>query len=358
MRETTTTRRLRAAGRLVGWRAVRRVALAALAALAAWPPGRLAAQAPIRIRLGTMAPQGTSYHRILQQMAERWRTASAGRVQVTVYAGTMGSEAELVRRMRVEQLQAAALTAVGLQEIDPAVNALGQLPMMFRSFDEFEYVRGRLEPIITRRLAERGFVVLFWADAGWVRFFTKRPAQRVEDFRRLKVFVTSGETEQFDMMRQSGFQPVALEWTDALTALRTGMIDAVPTIPYFALAMQFHTAAPYMLAIDWAPLAGATIISRRTWESLPPETQAALRAAAAEAGREFLARGRAESDSAVAAMQRRGLTILPLTAAQEADWRTTAEQLYPRIRGSMVPADMFDEVVRILAEYRSRQGTR
>src|SRR3990172_12638165 len=171
MRETTTTRRLRAAGRLVGWRAVRRVVLAALAALAAWPPGRLAAQAPIRIRLGTMAPQGTSYHRILQQMAERWRTASAGRVQVTVYAGTMGSEAELVRRMRVEQLQAAALTAVGLREIDLAVSAMGQMPMMFRSLDELDYVRSRLEPVIDRRLAERGFVVLFWADAGWVRFF-------------------------------------------------------------------------------------------------------------------------------------------------------------------------------------------
>jgi TRAP-type C4-dicarboxylate transport system substrate-binding protein len=309
------------------------------------------------VRLGTLAPQGTSYHRILQQMAERWRTATNGRVQVTVYAGTMGSEAELVRRMRVEQLQAAALTAVGLQEIDPAVNALGQMPMMFHTFAEFEYVRARLEPILTRRLAERGFVVLFWADAGWVRFFTKQPAQRIEDFRRLKVFVTSGETEQFDIMRQSGFQPVSLEWTDALTALRTGMIDAVPTIPYFALSMQFHTAAPYMLAIDWAPLAGATIISRRAWESLPPETQAELREAAAEAGRQFRARGRVESDSAVGAMQRRGLTILPVTPAQEAEWRTAIERLYPRIRGSIVPADMFDEVVRILAEYRSRSGT-
>lgn len=356
MRETTTR------GRQGGWAATRRVAWRSVPALvavllAADPPSRpLLAQAPIRIRLGTLAPQGTSYHRILQQMGERWRTASNGRIQVTVYAGTMGSEAELVRRLRVAQLQAAALTAVGLHDIDPGVNAMGQMPLLFHSLEEFAYVRERLEPLLTRRLADHGFVVLFWGDAGWVRFFIKQPAQRIDDFRRLKMFVTSGETEQFDLMRSEGFQPVALEWTDALTALRTGMIDAVPTIPYYALAMQLNTAAPYMLAINWAPLAGATIISRRTWESIPAELQAELRAAAEEAGRQFRERGRAESDSAVAAMQRRGLTVLTLTPAQEAEWRATVERLYPRIRGTLVPADMFDEVQRIVAEYRSRPG--
>ncbi|MDO8667072.1 MAG: TRAP transporter substrate-binding protein DctP, partial [Gemmatimonadales bacterium] len=194
---------------------------------------------PLRIRLGTLAPQGTSYHRILQEMGERWRVATNGRVQLTVYAGTMGSELELVRRMRLGQLQAATLTVVGLREIDRAVGALQQMPMMFRTLDEVEYVRSRLEPVLARRLAERGFVVLFWADAGWVRYFTRRPAVHPDDFKRLKIFVTAGDNEQFDLMRSSGFSPVSLDWSDALTALQTGMIDAVPTIPYFAQSMQF-----------------------------------------------------------------------------------------------------------------------
>ena len=334
-------------------------AITVAAALGLAPCAASAQGAPVRIRLGTLVPQGTSYHHILQAMGERWRAATNGQVQLTVYAGTMGSEVELVRRMRLGQLQAATLTGVGIGDIDPAIGALQEIPMMFRTMEEFDYVRAQLEPELARRLAERGFVVLFWADAGWVRFFTRRPAVRPDDFKRLKIFVTAGDNQQFDLMRSAGFSPVFLDWSDALTGLQTGMIDAVPTIPFFALSMQFNTVADNMLEVNWLPLVGATIISRRTWDALSPEAQAALHAAAAEAGRQFQERGRAESDSSVAAMKRRGLTVIPLPPAAEAEWRTMSESFYPRIRGTLVPADMFDEVARLLAAHRAaRPGAR
>lgn len=312
-----------------------------------------------RIRLGTLAPQGTSYHRILQGMGERWRSGTSGRVDLTVYAGTMGSEAELVRRMRLGQLQAATLTVTGLQELDPSVTALQLMPMMFRSLEELAFVKSRLEPMLARRLEERGWIVLFWADAGWVRFFSRQSAQRPDDFRRLKIFVTAGSREQFDLMRSAGFNPVSLEWTNALTSLQTGMVDVIPTIPFFALSLQFHTVARYMIELNWVPLVGATVISKRTWDALSAADQAALRAAALEAGTTFQARGRAEGDSAVTAMQRRGLTVVPVPPTIEAEWRAASERLHPQIRGTMVPAETFDEVLRLLAEYRSsRPGAR
>lgn len=311
-------------------------------------------EAQTRLRLGTVAPQGTSYHRILQEMGERWRTASNGQVQLTIYAGTMGSEAEVVRRLRLGQLQIGTLTAVGLQEIDPAVSALQTMPLVFRNLQELEHVSARMQPILARRLEERGFVVLFWADAGWVRFFTRGRAARPDDFRRLKIFVTAGEREQFDLMRAAGYNPVALEISDILTSLQTGMIDVVPIIPFYALAGQFNSVTDHMLELNWSPLVGATIISKRAWDAIPPDRQQAMREAAAAAGARFQSAGRSEGDSAVAAMRSRGLTVVPVTPGVEAEWRTLIESLYPRIRGTMVPADMFDEVQRLLAEYRAR----
>ena len=331
---------------------------ATLVGALAWAPRAAAQPAPVRIRLGTLVPQGTSYHHTLQEMGERWRVATHGQVQLTVYAGTMGSELELVRRMRLGQLQAATLSAVGLRVIEPAVSALQMMPMMFRSLDEVDYVRSRVEPALDRRLADRGFVALFWGDAGWVRYFERRPALHPDDFKRLKIFVTAGDNEQYDLMRSSGFSPVSLEVSDALTALQTGMIDAVPIPPYFAEVMQLYSVANNMLEINWVPLVGATIVSKRTWDGLSPEHQAAMRAAALEAGAKFQASGRSESDSAVAAMRRRGLTVVPVTPAVEAEWRALGESFYPRIRGTLVPADMFDEVRRLLDEYRARPGVR
>jgi len=339
--------------------AIRRVLLTAalLSAPLAKPPAG-AQQEPMRIRLGTMAPQGTSYHRILQEMGERWRTATNGQVQVTIYAGTMGSEAALVRRMRLGQLQAAALTSIGIGEIDAPLKGLQSIPMAFRSVEEQQYVLSRMRPMLERRLLERGFVTLFWADGGWVRYFTRSAVEHPEELRRLKIFVTAGDPRQPDLMRSEGFSPVPLEWSDALTALRTGMIDAIPVIPFYALSMQFYTVASHMVALNWQLLLGGAVIRRSVWESLPPEVQEAMRSAAADAGRRFQERGRLEGDSAVAAMQRRGLTVHTLSPADEADWLAMCERLYPRIRGTLVPADIFDEVMRLRAEYRGQPGAR
>jgi TRAP-type C4-dicarboxylate transport system substrate-binding protein len=325
----------------------------ALTALASVLPSPAATQVT-RIRLGTLAPQGSSYHRILQEMGEKWRIASNGSVQLVVYAGgTMGSEAELVRRMRLGQLQAGTITVTGLQAIDQAVTALQEMPMMFRTLDEVQYVRSKLEPTLARLMGDKGFVVLFWADAGWVRYFSRKPGLHPDDFKTMKTFVTAGQTRQFDLMKSAGHTPVELEWSDALTALQTGMIDAVPTIPYYALAGQFYTVAPHMLELNWVPLVGATIISKKTWDALPAAAQTQFREAALHAGRKFEEAGRKESDDAVAAMRARGLVVTPVPPAVAAEWRTLAEGFYPKIRGSMVPAEMFDEVRRLLTAYRS-----
>jgi TRAP-type C4-dicarboxylate transport system substrate-binding protein len=310
--------------------------------------------AQTRVKLGTLAPEGTSYCNLLKGMGQKWRHQG---VQLTAYCGTMGSEADIVSRMRVGQLQAATLTVGGLAKIDPAVTALQVMPMMFRSLEEVDYVRERLQPMLSQRLEERGFVALFWGDAGWVRFFSRRPAQTPEDFKRMKVFVTAGDNNQVDIMKAAGYNPVPLEWTDALTSLQTGLIDAVPTAPFLALAGQYYTTAKHMLEVNWVPLVGATVITKGTWDALPPKTREALLKVAAETGDQFRAQGRALSNNAVEAMKKRGLQVTPVSPQVAARWRELAEQFYPQIRGRMVPSDMFDETRRLLAEYRATRSS-
>ena len=155
--------------------------VAALAALAPFNRQTVAAAPPAwRIKLATLAPRDTSYHRILLEMAERWHQASGGQVEVTIYpGGTQGSEADSVTRMRVGQLQAAMLSVGGLTEIDPGVAALQEIPMLFNSLAEGEWVREKLRPNLERRLLAKGFVPLFWGDSGWVRLFSDRKSTRL-----------------------------------------------------------------------------------------------------------------------------------------------------------------------------------
>ena len=309
-----------------------------------------------QLRIGTLATKNSLYHRQLMELGEAWRTAQGGNAKYLVYPdGSQGGETDMVRRMRIGQLQGGLLSVVGLREIEPSIAALQNMPLMFKSWEEVDYVREKMRPAMEKKFLDKGFVVLAWGDAGWVRFFSKEPAVRPDDFKKMKFFAWGSEIEQQEIMKRLGYTPVPLETGDILPAIQTGMINAVPSTPYFALATQIYTTASNMLELNWAPIVGALIITKKAWDDLTPEGQAAVREAGAKAGVQLRAKARQEVDDAVEAMKKRGLKVNKPNAEQMQEWNTLADNLYPRVRGKMVPADTFDEVVGHLKAFRAGQ---
>lgn len=318
-----------------------------------------AAGRPVKIQLGTLVQKDTSVHQILKTMAAKWQKAPGPGLTVTFHTdGVMGSEADMIRRMRIGQLQAAVLTAAGLAGIDPTLSALQKMPLAFRSLDEVVYVRSKLFPKLQQRLRERDFVLLCLSDAGWVRYFSKVKATVPADFRKLKLFATVGDKEYIEVMREMGFRPVPLEYQDILTGLATGnMIEALASAPFYALAGQFYTQANHMVEVNWVPLVGGAVIHRKAWDLFPPETQNELLKIAQEAGEQIQRQTRTEADEAVVAMQKRGLTVHSLDAPAQAAWEDFARSLEGRVRGRLVPAETFDEVHALIKEFRASQSS-
>ena len=309
------------------------------------------AGAAVKVKLGTLAPKDSSPHQSLKVMAETWQKAG---VSVTIYTdGVLGGENDMVRRMRIGQTQAGMLSGVGLAQIDDSVTALQTMPMIYRTLDEVDYVREKLRAKLEQRFMDKGFVVLFWTDAGWVKFFSRKPAVLPDDLRKQKLFVWAGDSRSSDIIKAAGFQPIPLETADILPGLQTGLIDALPTPPFFALAGQFYKPAPNMLDMNWAPLAGALVMPKKVWDNIPAAKQKLLREAAEKAGNDIRIQARKEMDESIAAMQKRGLQVHKLTPEAEAAWQKVAENAYPRIRGTLVPAELFDEVQKLLADYRA-----
>ena len=149
------------------------------------------------------------------------------------------------------------------------------------------------------------------------------------------------------------YQPVQLNAKDILTSLETGMIDTVPIVPVLANAGQIVTATKNMLDLKWVPVVGATVVQRKVWESIPAELRQRLAEAADQRGAEIRVRSRKEDDLAIAAMEKRGLKVHPVPPAAQAEWQALADGAYPKIRGKIVPADLFDEVRQLLAEFRA-----
>jgi TRAP-type transport system periplasmic protein len=305
-------------------------------------------------RIGTLAPKNSLYHRQLLEIGEAWRTAQGGNAKFVVFPdGSQGGEVELARRMRIGQLQGALLSIVGLSEIEPSINALQSIPLLFKTWEEVDHVREKMRTSMEKKFLDRGFIVLAWGDAGWVRFFSKDPLMRPDDFKKMKFFSFAGENEQQEIMKSLGFTPVPLETADILPSIQTGMINVVPSTPYFALATQVYGKVPNMLEINWAPVVGALVVTQKAWNEMSPAGQQALRSSGEKAGIQIRNKARQEVDEAVQAMAKRGLVIQKPNAEQLKEWQELADKLYPRIRGTLVPAETFDEVMQHLKAYRS-----
>jgi TRAP-type transport system periplasmic protein len=310
---------------------------------------------PLKIPLGTLAPRGSSFYSALAEMKEKWRNASGGAVDLVIYPdGVQGSEAAMVRMMRARSLAAGMFTVVGLSEIDRSVGGLSFLPLTFRSWEEYDYVVEKLSPRLEKLLLDKGFVVLFWGDAGWVRFFSKTPAIHPDDFKRFKMFTWQGNAYQVDLMKALGYNPVPSETADILTGLQTDRINAIPLPPNQALLGQCYTYAKNMLDLKWSVLSGATVIRKDVWDKIPPDIQEKFRSAAATAGAKIRAADRKEDSESIAAMQKKGLVVQPITPQVEEEWLKLTKIIYPQLRGKEVPADIFDEVQRLVAEYRTK----
>jgi len=317
----------------------------------------LSAQTTI-IKLGTLVPKDSPWYEILVKMGDEWKQTSGGKIQLHIYpGGEQGDEPEMVQKVRIKKLQAVALSGAGLSGILPDVSAL-QIPLMLDSYEEFDYVREHIAARLEKGLAQRGYIVLNWGYAGWVHFYTKRPATRPEEIRAMKLCVLQGDTASFAIYQQNGFHPVALAATDIFTGLQTGLVDAIQGPPLFALTNQWYVGAKNMLDIKFAQLVGATLIAKDVWDKIPPSLQKPLMDSAQRAGVGLRAEIRKAEANAIPLMQQFGLNVVHADANAQAEWRKLAESLYPKFKATMVPPDLFDEVLHLRDEYRKEHGMR
>ena len=306
----------------------------------------------VSINLGTVVPQGSAWHEVLMRMKQDWETISGGRVDLRIYpGGSLGDDVEMLRKVRIGQLQAVALTSVGFSRIDDSIEAL-HIPLLFRSYEELDYVRENMAPKLEGALAQKGFIVVNWSDGGWAQFFTKRPAKTLDDLRGMKLWISSGDPKAEQLYREFGMRPTPLPMTEMLTALQTGLIEAIDVPPLFAMLDGSFQRAPYMTDIRWAPVIGGTVISKQAWETIPADLRPKLLASAKKAGEEMRGRIRQLGEDAIMQMKQRGLTVVP---ADRDAWQREVEAAYPKLRGRLAPAPLFDEAIRLRDEYRAKR---
>jgi TRAP-type C4-dicarboxylate transport system substrate-binding protein len=303
------------------------------------------AEEPVVIKLATLAPSGSPWHENLKEIRAKWKEASKGQVELRIYpGGTAGDEGAMVRKMRIGQLQGAMITNSGLANISPAINAL-IVPLLADSYEKLDRVRQQIGVELIRHYDEKGFIILNWGDAGWVRFFVTEKDPSIDKVKKAKMFVWAGDDRIVELWKNVGFNAIPLAATDMLPALQTGMVNAYPTTAIMSLASQWFAFTPYMIDLPWAPLVGATVVSKRTWNQIPETIRPQLLTIAAESGFKLQSEVRQLENKAIEEMKKRGLTILTLKGKKREEWHRTIKSVWPKMRGEIVPEKWFDAAV-------------
>ncbi len=310
----------------------------------------LFAQRGTRIQLGSILPANSVWDKSLKQMATEWQRETEGRVELRVLAGSVKDEDSLARRLKAGRPQAAVFGLPG--EIDEAFNVLS-IPFFFESDAEAFHVVEALTPLFKTALDKNGLVLLNWGHAGWAHFFTANRVETLEDLKQTKLYTAAGDEQMLQWYKANGFNPTALAVTDVLLGLNTGLINAHPSPPYVALLFQWYDKTPFMLDVPLAPILGITVVEKRTWNRVSPEDQRTLLASAKRLETSLLRDVPEQERQAVTEMKNRGLTVVTLDETVEASFREVADELTASWRGTIIPAEVYDQALRARNAFRA-----
>ena len=308
----------------------------------------------IVIKMATLAPKGTEWYNLLLKMGQDWDKCTNGQVALRIYpGGIVGDERDMIRKCRIGQIHAAAVTAEGLTTLNLDFNIFF-LPLFYQSYDDVDWIRSEISADLEKGVEQNGFKLLFWSDVGFAYWFTSVPITHPEDLKKMKIFSWAGDYKTDIIWQRAGFRVVPLAATDILPGLQTGMINAISMVPVFALSSQIFGIAKYMLDMKWGFLTAAVVINSKVWDKISNENQTVMLEVAKRIIDDSKQVNRQFENQAIEAMQNYGLEVQQQSQADYRIWKVFIDSLYPELRGDFIPEGIFDKVVNL---NKNKEGT-
>jgi TRAP-type C4-dicarboxylate transport system substrate-binding protein len=334
------------------WGAVLTGVICALATFA--PPRPLqAARADFELKIATLAPEGSTWMKVMDQLDARVRAETSGAVGLRFYAGGIqGDEPIVLRKIRTGQLHGGGLTGVGLGEISSGLRVM-ELPFLLESDAEIGAVHERMDPVFEEMLHESGFSLLGWADVGFVYLYSQNPIRSQEDLKRQKLWLWEGDPLAEAFLKAAEVSPVPLPITDVMTSLQTGLISSVYISPLACIALQWFTRVKYTTALPITHALGAVVISNAAWEKIPEQHRGRVR----ELCDEYFARlgeaTRAESARSIQVIAESNVQTVAPDPGEAAKFRALGLEVAEELTGKLYSAELLEQVRAAVADCRA-----
>lgn len=312
----------------------------------------VAAKPKVYLKIATIAPEGSTWMNLMHELDDRVREATNNEVGFKFYAGgVQGDERIVLRKMRSGQLHGGGFTGNGLGVIAPSLRVL-ESPFLLETEDEIDAVYSEFGPEFEEVLDDAGYVLLGWAEVGFVHILTKTPVRNLADLKNMKMWLWEGDPLPEAFFQEAGVAPVSLTITDVYTSLQTGLIDGVYTSPYAGVVLQWHTQVSAMSEVPITHAIGAVIVSKKAYSKASPESQAKIREIAGDVFQRLKVSSREENRNAIVDIQAAGIEIVPVDDEAMAVFRDIGERAARHNVGKLYSEELLERVEEAVAAQR------
>lgn len=308
------------------------------------------------IKFATLAPEGSTWITVMKEYDQVVRKESGGRLGFKIYAGGVaGDERDVLRKIRLGQFQSAGITGVGIGEIAKSARIL-DAPFLFKNHAEVDYVLERYDAELRKDFEAGGYVLLGWAEVGFVYVFTNTPVAKVDDIRKVKMWQWEGDPVAEATFKAFGINPIQLSITDVLTSLQTGLINAMYISPYAGVSLQWYTATKYMLDYPLTNSSGAVVLSKRDFDRMPPDLQEILLRNGEQLMRKLTELSRQENIKSLDVLKKNKIIFTKPEAKEVPQYEEIGRNARRLMVGKLFSEDLLKRVEQSIADFRAKGG--
>ncbi|HEU0034144.1 MAG TPA: TRAP transporter substrate-binding protein DctP [Kofleriaceae bacterium] len=312
------------------------------------------AAADSEVRIATLAPSGSPWMSVLDKAAAEIKQKTSGRVTLKYFeGGQQGDERDFVRKIKLGQLDGAAVTSIGLSMIDESIRVL-ELPMMFKTAEEVDYVADKMWPYFQKKFEKKGFKLNDRGEVGWIYFISKNKVETINDLKGQKIWQWGDDQLVGAMFKKLALNGVPLGVPEVDASLTSGRITAAYGSPLAAVALQWYTKVKFMTSMPMSFAIGATVVSLESLKKLSAEDQKAVEEIGKSSAKKLRKVIRKANEDAKGTMTRKGITVVTTPAATIDEFEKAALAVHKDLVGKVYSQEELDMVIKYRDEYRAK----
>jgi len=331
--------------------AIKRIGVSILVALVLAVPASGEEKGMV-IKLATLAPEGSSWAKAFNALNSEIIKKTENKVQFRIYpGGVLGDEKDVLRKMKIGQIQGAALTAGGLSAIYKDIDVL-QIPFLFQNYGEVDYVLTKMDSYFRKGFEENGYVLLGWSEAGFLYLMSTIPIASVSDLKKAKVWIWEESPMSKAIFDEAGVSAIPLSIPDVMVGLQTGLVNVVYVPPTGAISLQWFTKIKYVTDVPLVYLLGGLVLRKDTFNQIPPSLQSVLLESFQKHLEPLKTVTRDENRDAMKVMTKQGVKLVTPSKDQVDEFKKLSNKAIGHITGQSFSKKSLEEVTSLLESYK------